>query len=374
MSATKAAVYTALDQPVEILDLELAAPKAGEVKVKIGASGVCHSDLSIVNGTLPLPPPMVLGHEGAGTVVEVGEGVTSVKEGDVVVTAWVGQCGRCYACLRGQPSLCEATHLTQATGGLLDGTPRFSLEGKPVLQMSACGTFSEYTVVPDIACVKLPDDMPVDKAALLGCGVLTGVGASLNSAKVAPGDVVAVIGCGGVGLNAIQGAAIGGASKIIAVDMVQSKLEMAKTFGATHTVNASEGDPVQQVKELTGNGPMGPRGVDITLEVVGLSSTLQQALGMTRRGGLVVFVGAPRMDDFMTFSPFMELFANDHRIMGSFYGHSNIFRDVPKYVDLYRNGSLKLDELVSREIKLDQVNEAFDAIKAGEVARSVIIY
>lgn len=373
-TATRAAVFTAIDQPLEIQDLELDAPKSGEVKVKMAASGVCHSDLSIQNGTLPLPPPIVLGHEGAGVVVEVGDGVTGIAPGDHVVTSWVGQCGTCYACTHGQPYLCEVTALVQATNALLDGTPRFSRDGSPVGQMSACGTFTEYTVVPSIACVKLPEDIPLNRAALLGCGVLTGCGAALNTAQVRPGDSVAVIGCGGVGLNVIQGARIAGAAQIIAVDMVATKLELAKTFGATHTVNAGDGDPVEQVKALTGAGPMGPRGVDAAFEVVGSTALLQQALGMTRRGGKVVFVGVPRMDDLMTWGPFMELFAFDKRISGSFYGHCNIHRDVNRYVDLYREGKLLLDELVSATITLDDVNGAFEAIEKGEVARSVIVY
>lgn len=373
-TATRAAVFTGVGQPLEIQELVLDDPKPGEVKVKIAASGVCHSDLSIQNGTLPLAPPIVLGHEGAGVVVDVGEGVTAFRPGDHVVTTWVGQCGTCYTCTHGEPFLCEATSLVQATNALLDGTPRFSLDGKPVGQMSACGTFTEYTVVPAIACVKVPDDIPLDRAALLGCGVLTGCGAAINTGGVQPGDTVAVIGCGGVGLNVIQGARIAGAAHIIAVDMVASKLELAKTFGATHTVNAGDGDPVEAVKALTSIGPMGPRGVDIAFEVVGATALLQQALSMARRGGRVVFVGVPRMDDMMTWSPFMELFAFDKKVSGSFYGHSNIHRDINRYVDLYREGKLLLDELVSRTISLDDVNGAFDALEKGEVARSVISY
>lgn len=374
VTATRAAVFTGVGQPLEVQELQLEAPKPGEVMVKMAASGVCHSDLSIQNGTMPLPPPIVLGHEGAGVVVEIGEGVRAFKAGDHVVTTWVGQCGTCYTCTHGEPSLCETTSLVQATSALLDGTPRFSLDGKPVGQMSACGTFTEYTVVPDIACVKLPEDIPLDRAALLGCGVLTGCGAAINTAEVKPGDTVAVIGCGGVGLNVIQGARIAGAAHIIAVDMVASKLELAKTFGATATVNASDGDPVEAVKALTGSGPMGPRGVDVAFEVVGSTALLQQALGMARRGGRVVFVGVPRMDDMMTWSPFMDLFAFDKKISGAFYGHSNIHRDVNRYVDLYREGKLLLDELVSATITLDDVNAAFDTLQKGEVARSVISY
>ena len=249
----KAAVCVGLNEPLEIQDLDLEAPHAGEVRVRMGASGVCHSDLSIQNGTLMGAFPMVLGHEGAGVIEELGEGVTGLEVGDHVVVSWVPQCGECFFCKKGQGFLCEAGQMAMVTGGLLDGTTRFSRDGEPITQMACSGTFSEQAVIPAIGAVKIPTDVPLEIAALIGCGVLTGVGAALNTADIRRGDTVAVIGCGGVGLNVIQGAKIAGADEIIAIDMFANKLDMAKQFGATDVVNAGDGDPVSQVMELTGS-------------------------------------------------------------------------------------------------------------------------
>ncbi len=372
----RTAVQNSLNEPVEITEeVELAAPKAGEVRVKMAASGVCHSDLSIQNGTLPFPMPVVLGHEGAGVVEEVGPGVTSLQVGDHVVISWVSQCGQCYPCLHGQPEICEQAFPSMASGGLLDGTPRFSRGGAPVFHMSAAGTFAEATVVPATSAVKIDPAMPLDKAALIGCGVLTGVGAALNTAKVKPGSHVAVIGCGGVGLNVIQGARIAGAAQIVAVDMLDSKLELARTFGATHTVNASGGDAVAQVRALTATTLYGDmRGVDYAFEVIGHGETFMQAVDMTRRGGEAILVGVPRMDVVVTLPISIHLFAFERTLKGCMYGGADVFRDVPMLVEMYQNGILMLDELVSRTIDLAEVNDAFDAIKTGEVARSLIVY
>lgn len=372
----KAAVLTGYHQDLEIFDdIVLQAPKANEIKVKVAASGVCHSDMSVQKAVLPLIPPIILGHEGAGIVEEVGAGVTRFTPGDHVVISWVPQCGTCYMCERGQPQLCEIGTSVAATAGQLDGTPRFEREGQPVRQMQATGTFAEYTVIPEISAVKIDDDMPLDKAALIGCGVLTGFGAAINVADVQSGDIVAVIGCGGVGLNAIQGARIAGAKRIIGIDTLATKLDLAKQFGATDLVNASEGDPVMTVRELTGTGALGmPRGVDVAIEVVGLAQTLKQAIAMTRSGGKTVFVGAPQIGTTMEIDIFMDLFLQQKVITGALYGGSDVHRDVPKLVELYKSGELMLDELVSRRIALNHVNDAFAAIERGEVARSVIIY
>jgi Zn-dependent alcohol dehydrogenase len=363
------------DQPLEITELDLADPKDGEVMVRLGACGVCHSDLSAVNGTLPAMTPCVLGHEGAGVVEKVGPGVTSVGPGDHVVLSWVPQCGRCYTCLRGQPQLCEMSFATALSGGLLDGTSRFSLDGLPVYQMTASGCFTEYTTVPSISVVKVDPDMPFDKAALLGCGVLTGMGAVRNTARVEEGATVAVIGTGGVGLSVILGAKLAGAAQIIAVDISADKLELAEGLGATDVVDASAGNPVAAVQALTGTTPAGmPRGVDYAFEVVGSAPTVEQALMMTRRGGTAVAVGVPRMDATINLSLFAHLFLNERRLVGCVYGSSNVQRDVQLYADLYMRGRLDLDALVSRTIPLDDVNGAFDAIEKGEVARSVIVF
>jgi NDMA-dependent alcohol dehydrogenase len=367
---TKAAVLTGVEQPLEIRDdIEVDAPHAGELKVRMAASGVCHSDLSIQNGTLYNAMPAILGHEGAGVVEEVGEGVTGFEVGDHIVISWVPQCGTCFFCSREQPYLCETSNLALATGGMLDGTPRFSSGGQPVHHMAAAGTFVEETVIPAIGAVKIPKDLDLKAASLIGCGVLTGVGAALNTATIRPGDTVAVVGCGGVGLNVIQGARIAGAGEIIAVDMNETKLRMAEDFGATITVNAAEGDPVSKVMGLTEQ-----RGADVAFEVIGLQQTIDQTITMTRRGGQAILVGVPRMDVMVTVPGFLGLVLSEKTIKGCWYGSSDVQRDVPRLVELYQEGKLKLDELISREIKLEEVNEAFDAMKTGELARSVIVY
>jgi S-(hydroxymethyl)glutathione dehydrogenase/alcohol dehydrogenase len=366
---TKAAVLTGTDQPLEVRDdIEVAPPKAGEIKLRMAASGVCHSDLSVQNGTIPLPTPIVLGHEGAGVVEEVGEGVTRIKPGDHVVVSWVPQCGGCYFCQRGQGYLCDMAAM-QMTGGLTDGTTRFTSSGSPLMQMAMAGTFSEVSIIPEISAVKVPDDVPLTSAALIGCAVLTGVGAALNTARIRKGDTVAVVGCGGVGLNVIQGARIAGAGEIIAVDMNETKLQMAKDFGATQGVNASQGDPVAAVMGLTGQ-----RGADVAFEVIGLDQTILQTLMMTRKGGEAVLVGVPRMDVMLNVPAALSFVYTAKTLTGCWYGSSNVHEDVPKLIELYKKGELKLDELISRQIGLDGVNDAFEAMKTGEVARSVIAY
>ncbi|CAN5864231.1 NDMA-dependent alcohol dehydrogenase [soil metagenome] len=363
----KAAVLTSVDTPLEVRDdVEIAEPQAGEVRIKIVASGVCHSDLSVQNGTIPLPTPIVLGPEGAGVVDAVGDGVTRVSEGDHVVLSFVPNCRECYFCTRGQGFLCEKSAM-QAAGGLRDGTTRLSSGGAPLFQMAMCGTFGQYAVVPEISTVKIPDDVPLESAALIGCSVLTGVGAALNTAEVRQGDTAVVIGAGGVGLNVIQGCRIAGADKIIAVDMFDSKLAMAKDFGATDTVNAGAGDPVSNVMELTGQ-----RGADVSFEVIGLGATMEQAIGMIRPGGQAILVGVPRMDVFLNLHAGFTFLYTAKSIKGCWYGSSNVNEDVPKLVELYQKGELKLDELISREIGVDDINEAFEAMEKGEVARSVI--
>jgi S-(hydroxymethyl)glutathione dehydrogenase / alcohol dehydrogenase len=363
----KAAVATEVGKPLEIMDLDLADAQAGEVRIQLGASGVCHSDLSVTNGTLPLALPAVLGHEGAGTVVQVGEGVDHLKVGDHIVVSWVPQCGQCYMCRHDQGELCEVGSIASMTGGMLDGTPRFSLDGKAIAQMAGSGTFTEETVIPAIGAVKVDQSIPIDAAALIGCGVLTGFGAAVNTASIRKGDTVAVIGCGGVGLNVIQGAKHAGAERIIAVDMVDGKLARAEKFGATDLVNAGEGDAVAAVMGLSEG-----RGADVAFEVIGLGPTIEQAFQMTRRGGQAIIVGVPAFDVTMTIAPAMDLLFQEKQIRGSWYGSSNVHRDVPKLAKLYTEGSLLLDELISQEIQLEEVNEALDVMGNGEIARSVI--
>ncbi|QGG94520.1 Zn-dependent alcohol dehydrogenase [Actinomarinicola tropica] len=365
----RAAVLNAVDTPLQIRDdISVAAPKEGEVRVKMAASGVCHSDLSVQNGTIPLATPLVLGHEGAGVITEVGPGVTDRAVGDHVVLSFVPQCGECYFCTRDQGYLCEKGGAV-SLGGLIDGTKRFSTPDGELGQMAYCGTFSNESIVPAISTVKIPDDVPLKVAALIGCGVLTGVGAAMNTANIRQGDAVAVIGCGGVGLNVIQGARIAGATTIIAIDMFDSKLEMAKEFGATEVVNAGDGDPVAKVMELTGG-----RGADVSFEVIGLGPTIEQAINMARSGGEVVLVGVPRLEVMLNLNAAFTFLYTAKTVKGCWYGSANVDRDVPKLIELYQKGELKLDELISREIDVADVNEAFEAMASGEVARSVIVH
>lgn len=364
----RAAVLTQVGQPLEIrTDVEVEAPHAGEVRVRVAASGVCHSDLSARNGVMMMQTPAVLGHEGAGVVEAVGPGVTTVRPGDHVLVCWVPQCGRCFFCLRGEGHLCEQATVTMASGGLLDGTTRFRSGGGHLHQMAATGTFAEVVVVPETGVVPLPPDLDLTVAALLGCSVLTGVGAVLRTASVAAGDTVAVVGCGGVGLNVVQGARIAGAGRIIAVDTNPAKLDLAVRFGATDVVDAGAGDAVSGVMGLTAQ-----RGVDAGFEVVGLQRTIDQTITMTRRGGQAVVVGVPAMDVTVTIPAFFGLVLASKTVKGCWYGSSNPRRDVPVLLDHYLGGRLLLDELVSRRITLDDVNDALDGMETGDAARCVI--
>jgi S-(hydroxymethyl)glutathione dehydrogenase / alcohol dehydrogenase len=368
--ATDAAVLTGVDQPLTVRhDVEVEAPRAGEIRIKVAACGICRSDLSMQDGTTPIPMPVVLGHEASAVVAEVGAGVTKLAPGDHVVVSWVPQCGECFFCRRGQPHLCQTADAVLLAGGLPDGTPRLRLDGAPLFQMCGAGTYAAETVVSAHAAVKVPDDIPLDVAALMGCGVLTGIGAALNTATIVPGDAVAVVGCGGVGLNLIQGARIAGAEVIVAIDVHPAKLDTARAFGATHTVDASRTDPANAVRDLTGQ-----RGADVAFEALGHQRTIEQTVEMTRRGGEAILVGIPRLDVMLTVPVFLGYVLQERTVKGCWYGSADIHRDVPRLVDLYRSGDLRLDELISRRIGLDGVNDALAAMKAGEVSRSVIVY
>jgi len=282
------------------------------------------------------------------------------------VLSFVPACGECYTCSRGQSYLCEKSAM-QAMGGLLDGTTRLSSGGSALHQMACLGTFGEAAIVPEISMVKIPDDMPLDVAALIGCGVLTGVGAALNTASIREGDSVAVLGCGGVGLNIIQGAKIAGADRIVAIDRFDAKLDMARQFGATDVVNASDRDAGGAVAELTGG-----RGADVAFEAIGLKQTIEATIGMIRPGGEAVLVGVPRMDVMLELNAAFTFLYLDKTVKGCWYGSSNVHDDVPKLLGLWKDGQLKLEELISREISVEDVNQAFEAMEKGEVARSVI--
>ncbi len=364
----RAAVLFEVGKGLEVCELDVAAPQAGEVLIRMAAGGVCHSDLHVMTGHLGAPLPAVLGHEGSGVVADVGPGVTSVKAGDHVLPLWRLSCGDCEYCTGGRPALCAAGSQVRMTGRLLDGTTRFSLGGREVKHFAGVSSFSEYSVVPERAVLKIPSDLPLDRAALVGCAVITGVGAVINCAKVKPGSSVAVFGTGGVGLNVVQGAALAGAERIIAVDLLDGKLQFARQFGATHTVNARSGDPVQQIREL-----MGGRGVDYAFEVIGLPATMRQAFDVLSKRGMCVVVGVSPFTAEVSV-PVMSLVYEERVLTGSVYGSSRPRLDIPKLFDLYRAGRLKLDELLTRTYPFAEINEAYAALERGEVARSVVTF
>jgi S-(hydroxymethyl)glutathione dehydrogenase / alcohol dehydrogenase len=366
--SVKAAILEAPATDLVVESINCQEPQAGEVLVRIAASGVCQSDLHVIHGSQSNPLPVVLGHEGAGVVEAVGPGTTKVRRGDHVVLSWVPYCGQCVYCLSGHPNLCQVAYEALARGTLLDGTSRLSWSGKPVYHYSFISSFAEYAVVPEAGCVVIPPDIPLDKAALVGCAVMTGVGAALNTAHVQPGSTVAVIGAGGVGLNVMQGARLAGAISIIAVDVNPSKLSLARTFGATQVVNAAEVDAVETVRVLTRG-----LGVEFSFEAVGHPQTMRQCWEMARPGGTVVMVGiAPQNSELSL--PANRVVREERRLMGSFYGSARPHVDMPKILELYMAGKLKLDELATHRISLAQINEAVHALESGEAIRPVIVY
>ena len=347
---------------LELTDLELDAPTAHEVVVRTAAAGLCHSDLHFIEGKYPAAIPVVLGHESAGVVEAVGSEVAYVVPGDRVITCLSVFCGTCGYCLTGRPYLCQSPSVRRSP----EDRPRLTESGVRINQFAGLGSFAEAMLVHENALVKIADDMPLDRAALIGCGVTTGLGAVFNTARVPPGATVAVIGCGGIGLSCVQGARLAGAARIVAVDRLASKLELARRFGATDTVDASGGDPVAEVVELTAGG------VEYSFEAIGLAVAAEQAYAMLRRGGTATVIGMiPPGDDVrIPGSSFLQ----SKRIQGSMMG-SNRFRiDMPRYVELYRQGRLMLDELVSARITLDEVNDGFKTLQGGQVARSVIVF
>jgi S-(hydroxymethyl)glutathione dehydrogenase/alcohol dehydrogenase len=363
----KAAICRELNKPVVVEELTFDPPKRGEVMVKLAACGVCHSDLSATNGTIALPPPLVLGHEGAGEVIEVGEGVTGLTVGDKVVSNWVYMCGKCRFCASGRPVLCLEQHKALTTP--LEGTPRVrDASGKPLGIFSGCGVMAEYATVSVENVVRIDPKIPLDRAALVGCAVTTGVGAVFNTARVEPGSTVAVFGCGGVGLNVIQGAAVAGAERILAIDTMPAKLEMAKQFGATDTLVIQPGeDPTKTIKKLTGGGP------DYAFECVGVAALAEAAYKAIRRGGKAVVVGVARPTDAASFRP-MSMVFEEKTLQGSFFGSCVPRVDFPRMLQLYMAGRLKLDELITRRYSIDEAPQAFADLGAGRNARGVIVF
>ncbi|MDI3298100.1 MAG: Zn-dependent alcohol dehydrogenase [Bacillota bacterium] len=369
MRRIRAALLEDVGERFRVEELELDEPGPGEVRVRVVAAGVCHSDLHVVNGDLPVPLPAVLGHEGAGVVEAVGEGVTRVKPGDHVVLSWIPGCGRCYYCRIGRPELCEEAFRLQVAGTLPGGALRLRRPGgSAVHHFLEVSCFAEATVVPEQGVVPIRPDVPLDRAALVGCAVTTGYGAVVHTARVRPGSSVAVLGAGGVGLNVIQAAVLSGAWPVVAIDRIPAKLELAREFGATHTVDASRTDDlVGAVADLTDG-----RGTDYAFEVIGRPETIASAYGMARKGGTVVVVGVAAPHEEVSINAF-SLPSQSKVLTGSWYGRSNPGVDIPRILDLYMAGRLKLDELVSRRFPLEGVNEAFDALRSGEVARSVLL-
>jgi S-(hydroxymethyl)glutathione dehydrogenase / alcohol dehydrogenase len=363
----KAAILYETKQPLRVEEVELDPPGNGEVLVKVAAAGVCHSDYHFMNGDLPITLPCVLGHEGAGVVEEVGPGVSAVKPGDHVVMLFRASCGRCEFCQRGRPALCALAGTLRNTGRMPDGTSRLHHEGGEMHHFLGVSCFAERTVVPEQGVVKIRSDASLEVAALMGCSVMTGIGAVMNTARVEPGASVLVIGAGGVGLNVVMGAALVGANPIIVADLLDFKLDLAKSFGATHTVNAKDQDTLEAVRALTGG-----EGVDYSFEVIGNSRTTTTAYQAVRRGGTAVAVGIPPFGTEMTINA-GELVYQEKTLKGSYYGTSHPQSDMPRLIDLYMAGRLPLDRLISRSYPLEKVNEAYAALLTGEVARSILV-
>ena len=362
----RAAVLDAPNTPLKIKDLVQDEPQYGEVRIRMGAAGICASDHHIMEGTAAFPLPSVLGHEGAGTIEAVGPGVRELKPGDRCILSFVTPCGQCPTCRKGQPQLCDAH---QATGSrLLDGTVRLrDQDGSEVFQMGKLGVFGEHVVTAQQACFPIPDDVPMDVAALIGCSVTTGVGAVINQPTTRAGMTVAVIGAGGVGLNAIQGARMLNASRIIAVDIHDHKLEFARRFGATDTVNARHIDAAAAVRELS-NG-----GVDFAFDTFGSSETANQALDSAGKGGTAVVVGLAPMEERGSVD-LVDMVRKQKTLVGSYYGSASPHRTFQTLVDMYVTGRIEIDSIIQRRYPLDQINEAFHDLEQGKDGRGVIVF
>ncbi|WP_342627120.1 zinc-dependent alcohol dehydrogenase family protein [Nguyenibacter vanlangensis] len=352
--------------PLSIETLDLAAPGPAEVLVRIMATGLCHSDLSVINGSRPRPMPMVLGHESAGVIQEVGQDVSDFAVGDHVVMTFTPSCGHCPICAGGRPAMCEPGGVANAAGTLIGGAVRLSLDGKPVHHHLGVSSFADHAVVSPDSLVRIDPDVPFAEAALFGCAVMTGVGAVVNTAKVTMGTSVAVVGLGGVGLAAVMGARAAGAGEVIAVDLSDTKLALAREIGATMTVNAGSMDAIAQVRRLSGGG------VDYAFEMAGSIRALESAVAMTRRaGGMTVTAGLPPKDATLSLN-IASLVGEERTLAGSYMGTCVPVRDIPRYMALYRTGRLPVDRLLSSRIAIDDINAAFDRLSAAEAVRQVI--
>ena len=354
-------------KPLSIDEFELDDPGYGEVMVKIGAAGLCHSDLSVIDGNRPRPTPMVLGHEAAGTVEKLGPGVDDLKVGDHVVMVFVPSCGHCLPCAEGRPALCEPGAIANNAGTLLSGARRLHRNGGDVHHHLGCSAFAEYATVSRRSLVKIDQELPFDEAALFGCAVLTGVGAVINTAKVSAGSSVAVIGLGGVGLSSLLGAVAVGARRIVAVDLSDDKLGLARQLGATDTFNPGNPSAIDEIRSATAGG------VDFAFEMAGSVKAMDLAYKITRRGGTTITAGLPPPNH--TFAlPQVNLVAEERTIKGSYIGTCVPIRDLPRYIELYRGGKLPVDRLMSGRLKLDEINLGFDRLHEGKAVRQVVVF
>lgn len=357
----------AQSRPLAIETLDLAPPGPGEVLVRIAAAGLCHSDLSVINGDRPRPMPMALGHEAAGVVEALGEGVTDLAPGDHVVLVFVPSCGHCAPCAEGRPALCEPGAAANGAGTLLSGAHRLSRDGTPIHHHLGCSVFAEYATVSRRSLVKIDPELPLDEAALFGCAVLTGVGAVVNTAQVRAGATVAVVGLGGVGLASLLGALAAGARQVVAIDLFEAKLELARSLGATHVFDARAPDCVEAVRAATAGG------VEFAFELAGSVRALELAYKVTRRGGTTVTAGLP--PPTATFAlPAVNLVAEERTLKGSYIGTCVPSRDVPRYIDLYRRGRLPVERLMTGRLALDEINAGFDRLGEGRAVRQVVVF
>ncbi|MCU1393831.1 MAG: putative zinc-containing alcohol dehydrogenase [Ilumatobacteraceae bacterium] len=367
---TKAAILWEQNTPWSVEEIELDPPKAGEVLVKIAASGLCHSDEHLVTGDLPFPPPIIGGHEGAGVVMEVGAGVSWLAPGDHVVFGFIPACGKCPSCSTGHSNLCDMGAKLGGPGQISDGTSRHHARGQDLSTMCLLGTFAHHTVVNEASCIKIDTDVPLDRACLLGCGVVTGWGSSVYAAEVGPGDTVAVVGAGGIGSNAIQGARLAGAKRIIAIDPIEFKREKAMEFGATHTA-ASMAEALPLIQELT-FGTMANK-VIMTMGV-GSGAVLGEALALTAKRGRVVVTNIHPAMEYSASLSLLDMTLMEKQVVGSLFGSGNPRSDIPKLIGLYRNGQLDLDGLVTKTYDLDGINDGYQAMRDGTAIRSVLTY
>lgn len=366
MTTMRAAVLEAIDTPMRIEDVEIAEPRPGEVLVRVHHCGVCHSDLSVLDGGFPAPTPIVLGHEAAGVVERTGPGVTSVRPGDPVVLTPLPSCGSCYFCRRAQPTLCQQHSSSLVTSLMPDGTTPLSRNGVPVHRGLAVAGFADYAIMPEAGAVRVPDDVDLGIACVIGCAVQTGVGAVLNTARVAEGESVLVLGAGGIGISVIQGAVVAGAGPIVVSEPDPARRELARSFGATHVVDPAVDDPVAVGAELT------PVGFDHAFEAAGRADLIRTAVDAIRPGGTATLVGVPPADENIEL-PLAALFTvTEKRLIGSLLGSVDSHRDIPRLIDLWREGRLDLDAMVTARFRLDDIGAAIDTARAGEGLRTVI--